>query len=537
MPTGCDDQNLAVGEPKLGCTAAVCALMPSCCSVGWTSNCVSLASTTCTITCGNNNGTCEDCYHDSFDHDGDGYASTQGDCADCDPAINPGAYDFPNNGLDEDCSGKADDEVVTCDSSLAMASNVAGDYAKAIGLCRTTTAGATGSAKTWGVISSALVQANGTGAANALSYGILSQFGTNNLPQEGAKLAAFSSGTARAPGDPSYVNPNGQLGSCYNQGTSSTYPTGFKQGTVGCPGPVSGTIYDSSGLLMTIRVPTNAKSFLYEFNFMSAEYPEYVCTSFNDSFVAMLKSAQTTGNISFDAKGNPVTINNGFFTVNGGSKLLNTGFDSICSGQICGGGTDWLASTAPVTPGETITLQFSVWDEGDHVWDSIVLVDGFQWSAVPTKVSTFKPSPPPPTTFSEGWFTRDYDVSGLCPSGTAPTWGLWSWNASTPSDTSIDFSVATSATLAGLSAAKLDALQFSNPPGPSSLTGKTAKAAAGSPDTQAGSAVVDTTLKANGRARRNNYLRVVAHLAPSTDKLKAPTLKSWDLQYDCIPAQ
>jgi hypothetical protein len=42
------------------------------------------------------------------DHDGDGHAATArggGDCADDDPAVNPGAADVPRNGVDENCDG------------------------------------------------------------------------------------------------------------------------------------------------------------------------------------------------------------------------------------------------------------------------------------------------------------------------------------------------------------------------------------------------------------------------------------------------
>jgi hypothetical protein len=538
LSAGCDDPK-APAAP-FGCVSAVCTAMPSCCLTAWTGACAALVPGLCKVDCGNIGGTCVVCYKDAVDHDGDGYSFAQGDCADCDANVNPGAFDFAGNGIDEDCNGTADDEPTLCDNGLAMASASAADHAKAIDLCRTTTAAAVGPAKTWGVISSKLVQADGTQAPHALSYGILSKFGPSNLPQKGASMAVYSSGTARAQGDLGWVNPNGQVGS-FNQGKSCAYPAGFPKNKSGCPNG-SGTANDSTGLALSVRVPTNAHSFSYRFNFFSSEYPEWVCTAYNDGFVALLKTgylpanpAANSGNISFDAANNPVSVNIGFFTITSGPKLTGTGMDGICDGKICGGSTDWLQTTAPVVPGETINLQFALWDTGDHVWDSFVLIDGFTWSVQSATIGTIKPPPPSPPTYADGYFIRDYDASKLCPLGSSPMWGLWSWAAQTPSDTSIAFTVQTADTAAGLPTAPADALQFSNPPGPEALVGQAAVARAGSPNTSAGSAAVSTTLLARGRPRNLPYLRVVSHLTPSVDKLSAPTLSAWDLQVDCQP--
>jgi hypothetical protein len=60
----------------------------------------------------------------------------------------------------------------------------------------------------------------------------------------------------------------------------------------------------------------------------------------------------------------------------GDTGLQGTGYE----GGI-GGGTGWLTTTSPVTPGETITLRFMIFDEGDHILDSVVLIDNFRWQA------------------------------------------------------------------------------------------------------------------------------------------------------------
>ena len=543
LATGCDG--------TLACVNKVCSTHPQCCSTKWDGNCVAWAQNECNISCGSQNGTCVVCYKDSVDHDGDGYSFAQGDCADCDPLINPGAYDFPGNGVDEDCSGAADDAAQTCDTGLALASSVAGDYAKAIDLCKTTTAAATGASKTWGVISSKLVQADGTSTPNSLGHGILSAFGPNNLPQKGAKMAAFSSGTARSPADTGWYNPNGQATSSqgYLHGTSCAYPSGFPKNKTGCA-KAQGNALDSDGLLMSIRVPTNAKSFTYRFNFFTTEYPEYICNQYNDSYVALLKTsympanpATNSLNISFDSGNNPVNVNMGLFNVTSGPLLAGTGMDGSCKNpnngawEICGGATGWLQTSAPVVPGETIQIQFSIWDASDELWDSIVLVDAWTWSGDPATISTGQPPPPPPPAlYADGTFVRDYDATGLCPADSVPYWGLWSWNSVTPSDSSISFTVQTADTAAGLATAPSDTLLFSNPPGPAALVNQPVVARAGSPNTTAGSAVVDETLRINGRGRAKNFLRVTSRLKTSTDKLQAPTLSAWNLQMSCIYA-
>src|SRR5262249_168190 len=70
------------------------------------------------------------------------------------------------------------------------------------------------------------------------------------------------------------------------------------------------------------------------------------------------------------------------------SSLASTGFDGHAA-------TGWLQTQAPVTPGSEITLLLTIWDSGDGVLDSTVLLDKFAWSADPPTGPT---TPPVPTT-------------------------------------------------------------------------------------------------------------------------------------------
>ena len=42
-------------------------------------------------------------------------------------------------------------------------------------------------------------------------------------------------------------------------------------------------------------------------------------------------------------------------------------------------GTRWLSTTAPVVPGETITLVLAIFDLQDNQLDSYVFLDNWQW--------------------------------------------------------------------------------------------------------------------------------------------------------------
>ena len=325
------------------------------------------------------------------DHDGDGFTVADGDCNDCSVAMNPGAQDFSGNNVDEDCDGTVDNNVTACDGALDIASNNALDAAKALGICKMAVG------KSWGLVSAKYVAADGQPLDNfdpqGLGHGLLKGFGAKVNPQEGKAILALSSGTARQPNDPGYAAVSG-----YDKLYTTGAPAGYPKESPACPGVVTGEPHDTAGLLIKVKSPTNAKSLKFNLNFYTFEWPNFICSTYNDFFVAMMTpvpSGQSDGNISFDTKNNLISVNAGFLEVcgcasAGGPPCLTSGSPFACtlgSAQLEGTGFDqddnsaatgWLATTSPIQqPGSDISLLFAVWDSGDGILDSTILLDNF----------------------------------------------------------------------------------------------------------------------------------------------------------------
>ena len=243
--------------------------------------------------------------------------------------------------------------------------------------------------------------AGAVGAPMARQYGVQTSWGAAVTPREGAAMAVLSTSSARLPTQADYVKPLQFVDSTPN---ANAPPAGWPKNTVGCPAPMVATANDSVVLQLQIRVPTNARSFSYDLDFYTAEYLDYVCSGFNDTYVALLKSGAPldparSGNVSFDASGEPINVNSSFLQVCtpgtqngksfacplGTSELAGTGF----SGDgVQDGATSWLRTTASVLPGETITLSFMIWNTGDHWVGSTIVLDDFRWSATSVAAPT-----------------------------------------------------------------------------------------------------------------------------------------------------
>lgn len=353
-----------------------------------------------------------------MDQDGDGFRPEDGDCDDCSAAANPGAFDYPDNGADEDCSGAdATAADLNCDSGLAIDSTDPRDAARAIGLCAFTDE----SSRRWGVISARFTRADGAGDMDSpLQTGILPSFGVLT-PPAGAAFLALSSGVARAPGQPGYTSACDEFGESSFLGIPlppdpTPFPPGFPVESPACPGVSTGPVYNAAALEVRVRVPTNARSLSFRSNFYTYEYPDFICSEFNDFFVTLMQprpAGLANDNIVFDAEGNLVSVNTSLLEVcqpgthggrtfacsQGTAQLEGTGFDGTAEcgtesffgtilGQSPRAATGWLRTSAPVTGGEIITLRFTVWDSGDPTLDSTVLIDDFTWEVEEAPVRT-----------------------------------------------------------------------------------------------------------------------------------------------------
>jgi hypothetical protein len=280
---------------------------------------------------------------------------------------------------------------VLCDTGLALVPTDAFDAAKAIGLCTKTTAQATA----WGVLDAKLTKPDGSPLTSALSWGLLPKLGTQ-VPPSGTVMLALSTGAARGPTDLGYHSPTDGFDKGYTHGT----PTGHPKTSSLCPAsePVATNAHDGVALVLKIRVPSTAKSLSFTHQLLTADTGSSVCSQYNDGFVVLMdpKPAGTNGNIVVDALGDPVGINSpsllractpgvykgiNFACPLGTASLAGTGFDGKSS-------TGWLRTTVPVTGGTDVTLRFAIWDSGDGILDSTVLLDELAFSALPASTHT-----------------------------------------------------------------------------------------------------------------------------------------------------
>lgn len=343
----------------------------------------------------------------------------------------------PTDGSTDDDSGRSDGgtglgSTAPCDDALPSYGSAA-QFARAIGICgdapkdgfglvsaRFTTAYVDGDGGVGTALDPALRQFNDAGTSP--QAGVLPRFGDVLLPREGKALGVLSSGYA---GQYDELEDGGAKDGGPDFGGAGSFtmrpgitPPGFPKATPGCE--QSASTYDMVDVKVTLKAPPGAHGFAFDFAFYGSDWPSFVCSKFNDAFVAYVRSSATSGaNLVADEKGRPISVNASFFdrcTPDSGvgcggasaeqladaglswpcsagtAELGGTGYGKSATGcngtTTSGGATGWLTATAPVTPGETFTIDFMVWDAGDGALDSTALLDHFHWLAETTVVST-----------------------------------------------------------------------------------------------------------------------------------------------------
>jgi len=307
---------------------------------------------------------------------------------------------------DNDCDGKTDELPATCDAINKVNQGNPLDYARAIELCDTdipcgVESKCPGNLKCVDAKCTRVLSASFNSKSKQEQRAIAMTFAKNGpfKPRMGESFVILSTGYA------SY-DPKSNT-TCPQDGTDFAFLETDPDVTA-----QDKDANDMMELALEIAVPSNAQSFEFDFHFFSTEYPEFVGSSFNDTFWVNLESQKLPpGNISFDKNGTPIRINNAFFSVcdpfpsvpatsqmctKPAVALDGTGYykgeckkETVAgfpSGNFTvpsGGSTDWLHTVAPVTPGEVIKLRFMVFDKGDGILDSAVLIDNFRWKLSP----------------------------------------------------------------------------------------------------------------------------------------------------------
>ena len=338
---------------------------------------------------------CDGTADNGQDFDGDGSPHCEDCCeADSDCPDPSSAWDKTVHFCSYDESENA--HIYECDTNLTPGTKEPMDYAKAIGLCKTAS---NDPSSGWGVISAEILKPDGEQGASLDSNNILNALGNVIVPKAGGYMLALTSGKATNPFPKTYTTQDvtSDPPADWYEANENRYPSSPACGS----GPgTTGNIKDPVMFKLKIKAPMAAKSFSFNLYFLSQEYIKYVCSSYNDFFIALLDSAFTSDdpelqnpvdkNLAMDESGNPVGVNlapAGLFkhcengtsdssvTVTsciGPDELQGTGFES-------NGGTGWLVTRGNIIPGEVITLRLAIWDLGDYIVDSMVLIDNFKW--------------------------------------------------------------------------------------------------------------------------------------------------------------
>ena len=364
------------------------------------------------------------------DLDGDGFSRLGGDCDDCDPMRGPAAMEIAGNGLDDDCSaGDAPLPSTGCDLTLEDDGAPTLDNVRAVlGLCGELVS--RGSRRA-GLVEARWLRLDGSEQlADPRQVWLPGTFGERVTPREGRRMLVLSTGVARDVDDDADDSDDDYTAGCDAFSPTSPadpdarvgapMPAGFPRASRSCPRhevDPDALAYDDVGLILTMRVPTNASALAFDSVLFTYEYPDFTCGPANDYFVALLDAAPKgleDGNILVDANEDPVGVNSSLLTVCnpiqrgarnvvcGEPELLEgTGYapeESTCgrlggADDVGGASTGWLRTAVPVPAGELIELRLQLWDSGDPLRDTTVVVDNLRFLSTPLPMNAAPTEP------------------------------------------------------------------------------------------------------------------------------------------------
>ncbi len=132
--------------------------------------------------------------------------------------------------------------------------------------------------------------------------------------------------------------------------------------------------------------PATTSCLAFDFKFLSDEFPEFINSQFNDAFIAQLGAPS----VSVDATTGAITAPGNFAAGAGDMISVNASGPSATSaaaaaGTTYDGSTNILVARTPVTPGSPVSLYLTLFDQGDHIYDSAVFMDNLRYETIDPK--------------------------------------------------------------------------------------------------------------------------------------------------------
>ena len=347
---------------------------------------------------------CNGLVDEDLDLDNDGWTMCNGDCHDNiyglpdwfpPEYVNPGAMEFWGNGVDDDCDPSTSDDAPPPDCLTAekLSNVVPDDLVRAMDLCQFTDENAPLPVRKWGVTDARFVLADGSvPSASDMDHilneqaAVLAQYGSEVVPGSGPTMAGLSTGMMRDTVHHGYAGST-SFSSVVNPPADYVAQNG---GTLPYPANCSPAMmaYDSVNLRVRVRVPTNLTALQFSFAFSTGEDPQNSCVPRDDFAVGWIDPLPSNWQVPLAARnlllldaGTPASVNSGFFEVCnpwapdtcplGSLQLIGTPMQRMTSFQ---------QAKVAVDPGQVFTLDFVVFDGDDAAVDSVLLLDGMQFS-------------------------------------------------------------------------------------------------------------------------------------------------------------